>query len=143
MKILDSLKKTKIWEALQGTHFWVAGLLFVISFFGGTEELATKVVMSIAGVFSAFFAVRQFIQSAKFGGWRETLVQGNTLNYLAQVLVLIGIPNIDQVIPPLKELVDAFLQGNWGLAISKGVALVTIIFYLFFSKRPAAATTLK
>ena len=125
----------KIPDFLKGTHFWIAALLFVISFFGGTEELATRVVMSIAGVISAFFAIRQFIQSAKFGGWKETLVQGNTLNYLAQVLVLLGVPNIDQLIPPLKELVDAFIQGNWGLAISKGVAFITIVFYLFFANK--------
>lgn len=130
----------KIPDFLKGTNFWVSFLLFFISFFGGTEQLATQVVMSVAGFISALFAVRQFIQSAKFGGWKETLVQGNTLNYLAQVLVLVGIPNIDQIVPPLKELVDAFLQGNWGLAISKGVALVTIIFYLFFANKAKAAT---
>lgn len=133
----------KIPDFLKGTNFWVSALLFFISFFGGGEALATQVVMSVAGLVAAFFAVRQFIQSAKFGGWKETLVQGNTLNYLAQVLVLVGIPNIDQIIPPLKELVDAFLQGNWGLAISKGVALITIIFYLFFAGKAKATAASK
>ena len=69
----------KIPDFLKGTNFWVSALLFFISFFGGTEELATQVVMSVAGLIAAFFAVRQFIQSAKFGGWKETLLSGEFL----------------------------------------------------------------
>ena len=126
-------QSTPFW---QGTNFWVAALMIVISFFGGGESLAQQVVMSVAGVIGAFFAVRQFVQTAKFGGWYQTLVQWNTLNYVAQVLLLVGIPNVDQLIPPLKDLIDAFVQGNWGLIISRFVSLATIIFYLFIKKSP-------
>ena len=124
-------QSTPFW---QGTNFWVAAIMIVISFFGGGDSLAQQVVMSVAGVIGAFFAVRQFVQTAKFGGWYQTLVQGNTLNYVAQVLLLVGIPNVDQLIPPLKDLIDAFVQGNWGLIISRFVSLATIIFYLFIKK---------
>ena len=121
----------KFW---QGTNFWVASLMVILSLFGGGEGLANQIVMSVAGLIAVGFAVRQFVNVAKFGGWYKTLVQGNTLNYLAQVLLLVGIPNIDQIVPPLKDLVDAFVQGNWGLVISRFVSLGTIIFYLFLKK---------
>lgn len=121
----------KFW---QGTNFWVAALLVVLSLFGGGEGLATQVVMSVSGVIAAFFALRQFLSSAKFGGWKETFLQGNTLNYISQVLLLVGVPNIDQIVPPLKDLIDAFVQGNWGLVISRVVSLATIVFYLFIKK---------
>lgn len=120
----------------QGTNFWVASLMVILSLFGGSEGLANTVVMSVSGVIAAFFAVRQFVKSAKFGGWYKTLVQGNTLNYLAQVVVLIGIPNVEQLIPPLKDVIDAFTQKNWGRVISGVVSLATIVFYLFV-KKPA------
>lgn len=122
----------------KGTNFWVASIMVIISLFGGGDGIANTVVMSVSGVIAAFFAVRQFINSAKFGGWYKTLVQGNTLNYLAQVLILVGIPNVEQLVPPLKDLIDAFVQKNWGLVISRVVSLATIVFYLFV-KKPAVS----
>lgn len=120
----------------QGTNFWVASLMVVLSLFvGGNEGLANQIVMSVTGLLGAFFAVRQFVKSAKFGGWFQTLVQGNTLNYLAQVLLLIGIPNVDQLIPPLKDLTAAFVEANWPRAISALVSLGTIVFYVFLKKK--------
>ena len=118
----------------KGTNFWIAALMVILSIFGGGEALASQVVMSVSGLIAAFFAVRQFVNSAKFGGWKETFVQGHTLNYLAQVLLLVGIPNVDQLVAPTKELVQAFVEGNWGRVISAVVSLATIVFYLFIKK---------
>lgn len=124
----------RLLSAVKGTNFWIALLVFILSMFGGNESLASQVVMSVSGLIAAFFAVRQFVNSAKFGGWKEAFVQGNTLNYLAQVLLLVGIPNIDQLIPPAKSLVQGFIDGNWGNVISSLVTLATIVFYLFIKK---------
>ena len=118
----------------KGTNFWIAALMVILSIFGGGEALASQVVMSVSGLIAAFFAVRQFVNSAKFGGWKKTFVQGNTLNYLAQVLLLVGIPNVDQLVAPTKELVQAFVERNWGRVISAVVSLATIVFYLFIKK---------
>lgn len=130
------MKKT-FW---QSTGFWVSALMVGLSLFGGSEALASQAVAAVGGVVAAFFAVRQFANSAKFGGWYETLVQGNTLNYIAQVVLLLGIPNVDQLIPPLKDLISGFSEGNWGRVISALVSIATIVFYLFI-KKPATTAS--
>lgn len=121
----------------KGTNFWLAVLLFVGSFFGLKEGTAQTVVMSIVGLIGAVGAVRQFLQSAKFGGWKETLSQPNTWNYLASVVALIGLPQAGNLIPALHDLSDALISGNWGLVITRGITLLTIVFYIFV-KKPSA-----
>ena len=108
--------------------------MVILSLFGGGEDLANQVVMAVVGTIAAFGAVRQFVQSAKFGGWKQTLIQGNTLNYLFSALTLVGLPSLETAIPALKDFISSIVEGNWGLAISRGVALLTILFYLFINR---------
>lgn len=128
----------KLPEFLKSTNFWFAALMVIFSLFGGGEDLANRVVMTVVGGIATAGAVRQFIQSAKFGGWMKTLVQGNTINYLFSALTLIGLPNLETAIPALKDFIGSIVEGNWGLAISRGVALLTILFYIFMGKAKAA-----
>lgn len=118
----------------QGTNFWLALLMFVGSFFGAPEALSTQVVMSIVGLIAAVGAVRQFLPNAKFSSIKDRLKDQNTWNYLTGLVVTLGIPNIDQLIPPLHDLSDAFISGNWGLVITRGVTLLTMAFYLLVKK---------
>lgn len=131
MATLTTSQAPKFW---QGTNFWVAALIFIFSFFGNGQELAGQIVGLVTAGIAAVFGIRQFFQQNKFGGFYKTLVQGNTLNYLAQVLIYAGIPNVDQLVPPLKTAVEAFASGNWGQIVSALVSLGTIVFYLFFRK---------
>lgn len=124
--------KKKFW---QGTNFWLATTIFAGSFFGAPEELSTQVVLSMVGLVASVGAVRQFLPNLKFDSVKERLKDANTWNYLTGVVATIGIPNIDQVIPPLHDLSDAFISGNWGLVVSRGVSFLTIVFYLFFKKQ--------
>ena len=124
----------KLPDFLKSTNFWFASLMVILSLFGGGEDLANQVVMAVVGTIAAFGAVRQFVQSAKFGGWKQTLIQGNTLNYLFSALTLVGLPSLETAIPALKDFISSIVDGNWGLAISRGVALLTILFYLFMNK---------
>lgn len=121
----------KFW---QGTNFWLAITIFIGSFFGAPESLSTQVVMSMVGLVAAVGAVRQFLPNAKFSSLKDRLKDANTWNYLAGLVATLGIPNIDQLIPPLHDLSDAFMAGNWGLVVSRGVSLLTIAFYLFIKK---------
>ena len=124
----------KLPDFLKSTNFWFASFMVILSLFGGGEDLANQVVMAVVGTIAAFGAVRQFVQSAKFGGWKQTLIQGNTLNYLFSALTLVGLPSLETAIPALKDFISSIVDGNWGLAISRGVALLTILFYLFMNK---------
>lgn len=124
----------KLPDFLKSTNFWLAALMVIISLFGGGEDLANRVVITVVGVIATGGAIRQFIQSAKFGGWYQTLVQGNTINYLVSALTLIGLPSLETAVPALKDFIDSIVAGNWGLAISRGVALLTILFYIFMKK---------
>lgn len=125
----------KFW---QGTNFWFALLMFALSFFGGGEDLAQQVVSAVVGVVALFGAVRQFLPNAKFKGVKATLAEANTWNYIAGVVVLI-VPQAGELVPALRELYDALILGNWGLVISRGVALLTMAFYLFRSKPASPA----
>jgi len=120
------MEQKKFW---QGTNFWFAALMVVFSFFGGTEDLAQQIVSLGVGVVALFGAVRQFLPNAKFKGVKEVLGAANTWNYISGVVVLI-LPQAGELVPALRDLYDALILGNWGLVISRGVALLTIAFYL-------------
>ncbi len=120
----------KFW---QGTNFWFAALMVVFSFFGGTEGLAQQIVSLGVGVVALFGAVRQFLPNAKFKGFKDALGEVNTWNYIGGVLTLI-VPQAGELVPALRDLYDALITGNWGLVITRGVALLTIAFYLFKKK---------
>jgi hypothetical protein len=124
------MENQKFW---QGTNFWFAALMFVFSFFGGTEDLAQQIVSTAVGVIALFGAVRQFLPSLKFTGFKAALAAPNTWNYLSGVLVLL-VPQAGELVPALREVYDALILGNWGLVISRGIAFLTILFYIFKKK---------
>lgn len=122
----------KFWE---GTNFWFALLMVVLSFFGGGESTAQALVTAGFGVVAAIGAFRQFLVGAKWQGFKATLSEPNTWNYLAGVVLTI-VPQATDLVPALQGVYDALIGGNWGLVISRGIALLTIIYYLFV-KKPA------
>jgi len=124
------MENQKFW---QGTNFWFASLMLVLSFFGGTEDLAQQIISTAVGVVALFGAVRQFLPNLKFTGFKAALAAPNTWNYLSGVLVLL-VPQAGELVPALREVYDALILGNWGLVISRGIALLTIAFYIFKKK---------
>lgn len=123
----------------KGTNFWFAALMVVGSFWGLQEGTANAVIAVGVAAVGAVGLVRQFFVSAKFGGFFETLKQPNTINYLTSALVLAGIPAAAELIPGLSKLAEALVAGNWGLAISEGFAVITILIYLFKKKSTTTA----
>lgn len=117
----------------QGTNFYFAALMVVFSFFGGTENYAQQIVSTIVGVIALVGTTRQLLPSFKLQNWKEVLGKTNTWNYLSGVAVLI-LPQATEFIPALRDVYDAMILGNWGLVISRGIALLTIIFYLLKGK---------
>lgn len=122
----------KFW---QGTNFYFALFMVGLSFFTGIggEGIAQQAVSLAVGAIALVGAFRQFLPTAKFKGWKQAFGEANTWNYLSGVLVLI-VPQAGELIPALRELYDALILGNWGLVISRGIALLTIAFYLFKKK---------
>lgn len=104
--------------------------MIALSFFGGGEALGKQMAASAVGLISVGGLFRQFLQTAKFQGFKNTLAQGNTWNYLAGVFALV-LPQAGELIPALRELYDALIMGSWGLVITRGIALLTIAFYMF------------
>jgi len=131
-------EKKKFW---QGTNFWLASTILVGSFVGAPESLSTQVVMSVVGVVAAAGAVRQFLPNLKFDSIKDRLKDANTWNYLVGLVATIGIPGLGDLIPPLHDLSDAFIAGNWGLVISRGMSFLTIAYFLFIKKNAAPAAT--
>lgn len=124
------MENQKFW---QGTNFWFAALMFVFSFFGGTEDTAQVIVSAGVGLVAAAGAIRQFLPNLKFTGFKAALAAPNTWNYLSGVLVLL-VPQAGELVPALREVYDALILGNWGLVISRGIAFLTILFYIFKKK---------
>ena len=119
----------KIPNFLKGTNFYLALLMVVFSFFGGNEGLAQQLVSLGVGIVALIGAIRQFANTAKFQGFRNTLAQANTWNYISGVVLLI-LPQAGDLIPAVQDVYDALITGNWGLVISRGFALLTIIYYM-------------
>ena len=118
----------------QSGNFLLALLILVGSFFGAPEALSTQVGMSIIALLASAGAIRQFLPSAKFDSIKARFADPNTWNYIAGLVATLGIPNLDQAVPALHDFVNAFSSGNWGLIVSRGVSLITILFYLFVKK---------
>lgn len=120
----------KFWE---GTNFWFAFIMVILSFFGGGENTAQALVTAGFGVVAAVGVFRQFLVGAKWKGFAATLAEPNTWNYLAAIMLTI-VPKATDLVPALQGVYDALIGGNWGLVISRGIALLTIIYYLFVKK---------
>lgn len=123
---------------LKGTNFYIAVLMLVFSFFGGNEGLAQQLVSTGVGLIATIGLVRQFLNTAKFQGFKNTLAQANTWNYIGGVVLLI-LPQAGDLIPAVQSVYDALITGNWGLVISRGFTLLTIVFYLVKDNGPKAA----
>lgn len=109
-------------------------LLLVGAFWGLSTDTANAVVaVGVAGV-GAFGLLRQFLSSARFGGFLPTLRQGNTLTYLATVLTLLGVPAAAEIVPALSGLAEGLSAQNWGLVFSAGFAIINILIRIF--KKP-------
>lgn len=117
----------------EGTNFWFALLMVGLSFFGGGENTAQALVTAGVGVVAAIGVFRQFLVNAKWKGLKATLAEPNTWNYIGGVILTI-LPQATDLIPALHGVYDALITGNWGLVISRGIALLTIIYYLFVKK---------
>lgn len=127
-----STSTQKFWE---GTNFWFALIMVALSFFGGGESTAQALVTAGFGLVAGIGALRQFIVGAKWQGFGATLSEPNTWNYIAGVVLTI-LPQATDLVPALQGVYDALISGNWGLVISRGIALLTIMYYLFI-KKPA------
>lgn len=127
---LQTQTPKRFWE---GTNFWFALIMVGLSFFGGGENVAQALVSAAVGLIGAFAVVREFIVNAKFKGWKETLGEVNVWNYLAAIVLTI-LPQATDLVPALQGVYDALISGNWGLVISRCIALFTIIYYLAVKK---------
>lgn len=119
----------------QGTQFWFALLILIGSFWGMTQDTATQVISAVVGLIGAVGTVRNFVKNAEPKPFLPTLLSANGINYLTAVLVAIS-PQLGDIVPPLKSLIEAIQAGNWGAIVSALVSLGTIIFYLVRNNKP-------
>ena len=119
----------------QGTQFWFALLILIGSFWGMTQDTATQVISAVVGLIGAVGTVRNFVKNAEPKPFLPTLLSANGINYLTAVLVAIS-PQLGDIVPPLKSLIEAIQAGNWGAIVSTLVSLGTIIFYLVRNNKP-------
>lgn len=116
-----------------GTNLWVQIMLVGTSVFGGmTQTTAGMVVAAVSGVIAAGFALRTWVLSAKFN--KNVLKDVNFWAYLTNVVVALS-PQLADLLPSLKTLVDALYAQNWGQVITAGVSLLSILFYSVIKKK--------
>lgn len=122
----------KFW---QSTNFYFAAIMLIGSFWGLQEQTAQTIIgVGVAGI-AAIGGIRQFLQTAKFGGFLDTLKQANTQNYIVSLLAILGIPQAQTLVDSASKIVDAAQQKNYGLLISTVLSFFTILFYTVIKKK--------
>lgn len=125
MGILQRLK-----DAVKGTNFWFAVLLFLGTFVGLTEGLAQQIMGTVMAMIATVGAVRIWIKNDfAFKGKENLNKDANMWNYLGQIFIIL-VPMGGDVIPALAEVVDALVTKQYNLVISRGLTLLTVIFFL-------------
>lgn len=124
------MQEIKFWK---GTQFYFALLIFAGQFFGMSEGMATQIVSAVVGMIGAAGIVRNFVKTAEPTPFLPTLLSANGINYLTAVLVSIS-PQLGDLVPPLKGLIEAIQAGNWGQIVSAMVSLGTIVYYIVKKK---------
>ena len=116
-----------------GTNLWVQIILVLTSVFGGmTQTTAGMIVAAASGAIAAGFAIRTWVISAKFN--KNILKDVNFWAYVTNVVVALS-PQLADLLPPLKSLVDALYAQNWGQVITAGVSILSILFYSVIKKK--------
>lgn len=119
----------------EGTQFWFALLILIGGFWGMTEDTASQIIASAVGLIGGVGVVRNFVKNADPKPFLPTLLSANGINYLTAVLVAVS-PQLGDLVPPIKKLIEAIQAGNWGAIISATVSLGTIIYYLVRNNKP-------
>lgn len=117
------------WE---GTGFWVAAALGVLSIWAGfTTETGDLVADTITQIFGASFALRQVFKESQID-LRKWIGDANTWAYLTAFFSPIFGPWVADVVPLLQEFVNSLVGGaNLSQIITSAVTLAISIFYLF------------
>lgn len=124
---------SKITESLTGTNFWVNFLLLIGSLWGLNADTANTAVFAVFGLVAAAGAVRGAIVHAKFTGFKTWISSANTWSYLTGSLVML-VPAAEPLLPGLRGLSDALIEGNWSKILTAGLSLLTIVWYTFIKK---------
>jgi len=119
----------------QSANFAFSAIMLLGSFWGLQEQAAQSIISVGVAAIAAFGGIRQFLQTAKFGGFLETLKQANTQNYIVSLLAILGVPQAQALVDSASKVVDAAQQKNYGLLISTGLSFLTIIFYTVIRKK--------
>lgn len=123
--MLDRLK-----EAIKGTNFWLAVLLFLGSWVALTEDAAGAIIVAVTAVVAAVGAVRLWIKNDfKWVGSKNLNREANMWNYLGQIVIAL-FPLAGDLTPALADLVEALITKQWNLVISRVITLITVIIYL-------------
>ena len=117
------------------TNFYLALLMLIGSFWALPIELGRELTLAFTAVIAAFGLFRQWLKT-KPGRLplREWLKKdANTWNYLAGVVLTI-LPFAGELVPALRDVVDAIINGQWNLLLTRLITLGTIAYYLFFKR---------
>lgn len=114
-------------------------IMVVGSAYGLNEEAAQSLVAAVFGLISAGAFVLQFFKTSKFRGFKDAILDGNTLQYLTAAIGAF-IPNADMLFPALQGLAEAIFSKNFGLIITATVVLGVAIFNIFIKKTTAGTS---
>lgn len=133
--------QTEFQKSLLGTNFYAVLILLITSFFGGmSEDLATQIAGVVSGIIGAAYGVRNWYKNAKLVNGKAWIADPNNWTYLSAVVFAI-IPKAGDLVPALRDLIQAVIAGNWGSIITAGVSLLTLVYYIFVKgkMKPGAA----
>ena len=126
-------------QSVKGTNFYFNLIMLIGAFWGLQQGQATAFVSAGGAVVGAVGLFRQFIANAKFGGFLPTIRQLNTQNYIAQLLLMAGVPMAGQIVSSLSDIGEAFAAKNWGLVFSAAFTLINILVQIVKNRQVATA----
>jgi hypothetical protein len=118
-----------------GTNFYLALLMLIGSFWALPLGLGNELTIAFTAVIAAFGLFREWLktkpQRLPLREWLKR--DANTWNYLAGVLLTI-LPFAGELVPALRDVVDAIITKQWNLLLTRIITLGTIAYYLFFKR---------
>jgi hypothetical protein len=122
-------------KSLLGTNFLTVSILLAASIVGGMqEELAGQIAVLISGIIGAFGGIRNWFKNIKLTNGKAWITDPNNWTYLSAV-VLATLPQFADFVPPLKDLANAVLSGNWSSIITAGLSVLTMLYYFVIKNK--------
>lgn len=134
---MQTAQKKQFW---QSPNFLLAVIIVIGGFFVGfPQEAAGEAVAALFALIGTGGILYKFFKSKPAGKAKPWLQDANFWNYLS----VIGISLLPEIapalLPPLQDVTENLLRGNYGGALMGAISLITIIIKIIQTPKPSLA----